>query len=47
MDVELLRRIRERLNINPSSKSTLVTKPQLIQYATLLHEECSHLEALL
>jgi hypothetical protein len=37
--VELIRRIRENLAINPGSKSTLLKKSQLLQYAENLHEQ--------
>jgi hypothetical protein len=35
--VELIHRIRERLKINPGSKSTMLTKIQLLTYARVLH----------
>ena len=39
MQVDLIRRIRNTLGINPQSKSTLVRKDDLLRYARLLHEE--------
>ena len=39
MQTELIRKIRNRLGINPGSKSTLVTKEDLLRYAQLVHQE--------
>ena len=39
MHLELIGRIRQRLAINPSSKSTLLRKQDLQQYALSLFED--------
>lgn len=39
MKVELIKRIRSKLSINPESKSTLLRKSELLEYARQLREE--------
>ena len=39
MKVQLIKRIRKHLNLDPLSKSTVITKAQLLEYARDIHNQ--------